>query len=93
MGIESKLTSKGQITIPAALRDHLALHPGDRLAFDISEDGTVTVRKATVSFNDLRGILKHDGPKPTPDEIVRLVDQARAGRAAKILENIRRRGS
>lgn len=54
------LTSKGQTTIPKAVRDHLRLKPGDRLRFGIDEHGRVALEAATVSIMDLRGIL----PKP-----------------------------
>lgn len=33
------LTSKGQITIPLAVRTSLGLHPGAKLDFSLSEDG------------------------------------------------------
>ncbi|MGH7557327.1 MAG: AbrB/MazE/SpoVT family DNA-binding domain-containing protein [Gemmatimonadota bacterium] len=39
----STLTSKGQVTIPKAVRDRLGLRPGDRLEFSIESDGTMTV--------------------------------------------------
>jgi AbrB family looped-hinge helix DNA binding protein len=41
----SKLTSKYQTTVPAAVREALSLEKGDTLAFEISDDGAVTVRK------------------------------------------------
>ena len=91
MGIQSKVTSKGQITLPAALRRHLAIGPGDRLAFDIGEDGTVTVRKSTVSIRDLRGIVPYDGPPLTDEDLDRLIDKAREQRARHIIGNLRRR--
>ncbi len=31
----STLTSKGQVTVPAELRQALDLHPGDKLVFEI----------------------------------------------------------
>ena len=31
----SKITSKGQITVPKAVREALALYPGDRMSFDL----------------------------------------------------------
>ena len=34
----SKLTSKGQATIPSTVRKQLKLGPGDRIAFTIRED-------------------------------------------------------
>ena len=52
------LTSKGQITVPKAVRDALGVRPGDRLAFRIRGDGTVTVEADTVDLLSLRGIVK-----------------------------------
>ncbi len=43
----SKLTSKYQTTVPGPVRQALGLSKGDTLAFEITEDGAVTVRKAT----------------------------------------------
>lgn len=40
-----KITSKGQTTIPAALRKELGLHPGDEIVFQI-EDDTLIIKKA-----------------------------------------------
>lgn len=42
----SKLTSKYQTTVPSAIREALLLRKGDSLAFEVGEDGKVTVRKA-----------------------------------------------
>jgi AbrB family looped-hinge helix DNA binding protein len=52
------LTSKGQITIPKEVRDHLGLEPGDRLSFNIGREGDVTVEPETVDIRSLRGMLK-----------------------------------
>jgi AbrB family looped-hinge helix DNA binding protein len=43
----SRLTSKGQATIPVEVRRALKLTSGDRVAFEIAH-GKVTVRKADV---------------------------------------------
>jgi antitoxin PrlF len=43
----SRLTSKGQATIPVEVRRALKISSGDRVAFEIS-NGKVTVRKADV---------------------------------------------
>lgn len=51
------LTSKGQITIPKAVRDELGLKVGDRVAFRIREDGSVVVEPETVPISELRGVL------------------------------------
>ncbi len=52
------LTSKGQVTIPKAVRDELGLREGDRVAFRVLEDGTVVVEPETVDLSDLKGTLK-----------------------------------
>jgi len=52
------LTSKGQVTIPKAVREELGLKEGDRVAFRVLEDGTVVVEPETIELLDLRGILK-----------------------------------
>ena len=41
----SRITSKGQATIPTAVRKQLGLNPGDRVVYEV-EDDCVTVRKA-----------------------------------------------
>ena len=41
----STLTSKGQVTIPAAVRRRLGLHPGDHVGFIVDGDEVRLVRK------------------------------------------------
>jgi len=41
----STLTSKGQITIPAEVRRHLGLHPGDHMGFIVEDEAIRLVRK------------------------------------------------
>lgn len=43
---ESRITSKGQTTVPKAVRQALGLGPGDAIAFRISQDGSVRVERA-----------------------------------------------
>jgi len=45
MVVLAKLTSKGQATIPEAIRKRLKLAPGDRIAFAVEGD-QVTLRRA-----------------------------------------------
>ena len=52
------LTSKGQITVPKEIREHLGVEPGDRLNFSIGREGDVTVEPETVDLRSLRGMLK-----------------------------------
>ncbi len=41
--MESAITSKGQATIPKAIRQHLGLKPGDRIKFFLHPDGSVVL--------------------------------------------------
>ncbi len=55
--MESALTSKGQMTVPKAIREHLHLKPGDRVRFFMHPDGTV-VLLPKLPITALKGILK-----------------------------------
>jgi len=69
--MKSKLTSKGRITLPKALRDDLHLKTGDRIAFERKDDGSYVLRPKTVSIASLKGILKdkYKGSPKTLEEI------------------------
>lgn len=54
----STLTSKGQITIPKALREALGLESGDRVAFRLRRDGVVEMVPETVDLLSLRGSVR-----------------------------------
>jgi len=54
----STLTSKGQTTVPKAVRERLGLKPGDRLEFVVQDDGTALMVPATLRVADLTGCLK-----------------------------------
>ena len=53
------VTSKGQVTIPKDVRDRLGLRQGDRVEFEVREDGTVLLRtRRKRSIFDCIGMLK-----------------------------------
>ncbi len=54
--MESALTSKGQITIPKAVRDHLHLKGGDKVRFFYHPDGHVAILPE-VPISALKGML------------------------------------
>lgn len=41
-----KLSSQGKTTVPQQTRQYLGIEKGDRLSFQITEDGEVVVEKA-----------------------------------------------
>jgi antitoxin PrlF len=56
MGYQSKITSKGQTTIPQEVRDYLKLKPGDRVQY-VFNGGSVVMIPKNRSIADLAGIL------------------------------------
>ena len=76
--MEATLTSKGQVTIPKAVRDALHLRSGDRLDFILEVDGTVRVLPITGSVKRLKGML----PKPPRSLTAEDMDDAIAKGAA-----------
>jgi AbrB family looped-hinge helix DNA binding protein len=55
---ESTLTSKGQITIPKAVRERLHLEPGDKVYFEVQDDGSVRMLVRNEPLEGLFGLLK-----------------------------------
>lgn len=58
------LTSKGQLTLPKAIREQLKLDTGAKLDVSVASDGTLRMRALTKSADDLFGLLKRPGRKP-----------------------------
>jgi antitoxin PrlF len=58
------LTSKGQLTLPRAIRDHLRVDTGDAIEFIIDTAGEIRVRAGSLDVKDLRGALRKPGRKP-----------------------------
>ena len=55
--VTATLTSKGQITIPKAVRDSLHLHTGDRVAFVVHGDTEALLTPVTKSVDEGYGRL------------------------------------
>ena len=60
------LTTKGQVTIPKEVREHLGVDTGDRLSFVVQEDGSVMVKPLTRHVRELVGLLRRPGQRPMP---------------------------
>ena len=58
--MQATITSKGQVTLPKALRDHLHLAAGDRVEFILEANQVIRLVPRTTSVARLKGIL----PKP-----------------------------
>ena len=53
----AKVTNKGQVTIPKRARSLIAIETGDRLAFDLDENGSLRVSRVRGEGPPLRGLL------------------------------------
>jgi AbrB family looped-hinge helix DNA binding protein len=76
------LTSKGQLTLPKAIRDLLRLEAGDRIDFVVRDDGTVVLRPVTVDVRELKGLLYRKGLRPLSVEDMNTAVRRRAARRA-----------
>ena len=72
----TKVTSKGQVTIPKPVRDHLGIGPGSQIDFRRAGDGSIVIEKANgiapraSRFAKVRGSA---GPGMTTDELMSLL--------------------
>ncbi|MBI5085540.1 MAG: AbrB/MazE/SpoVT family DNA-binding domain-containing protein [Acidobacteria bacterium] len=74
---EAKITSKGQITVPIAIRRSLGAGVGDRLVFELDEGGVrVRAVRKTSRFAAYRGI-GNPGVGPGRAAVVRVVRELR----------------
>ena len=58
------LSSKGQVTIPRAIRQALKVEVGDRIDFVLEAEGRVVVRPTLGDVTSLKGLLRRPGRKP-----------------------------
>lgn len=66
------VTSKGQVTIPKQVREHLGITPGTQVEFRRADDGSVVIEKAdgTRPPNRFAKLVGIAGPGPFTDEIM-----------------------
>jgi len=71
----SRVTRKGQVTIPKRVRDYLGIEPGSMVDFDVSPDGRIVLIKQGAPpepdrFEKLRGTAP---TKLTTDQLMALL--------------------
>ena len=80
MNTTVRVTSKGRITIPQGVRKLLEIEPGDRLAFELEEDGRLRLSRVCEKARPIRGLLSEYAKEPPID--VKQVRAALRRRAA-----------
>jgi antitoxin PrlF len=57
----SRVTEKGQVTIPKTIREELGIQPGDEVTFEKTEEGYVVRKEVDESrFEKWRGVAETD---------------------------------
>jgi antitoxin PrlF len=81
MDVAARLTSKGQVTLPKAVREALGLHEGDRVVFRV--EGSYAVLARTAGLLELAGAVPVSSAQRGTDwDEVR--DQTRRARAERL---------
>lgn len=78
----SRVSVKGQVTVPKAIRERLNLREGDRVAF-LEERGQVILTKASVvALRDLQDAIRAeaDAQGVTEEELLRELERVREER-------------
>lgn len=71
----TRLSSRGQVSIPKALRGRLHLQPGQEFTIESTTDGALLLRPAksgsseVVTLDEVAGCLRHAGPAKTLEEM------------------------
>lgn len=76
----AKLTSKGQITVPAEIRKKLRLRTGDKVVFS-QEDGKIVFRNASLTaLSEIQEEMRGEAEKQAmhnDEDVAKLVKQIR----------------
>ena len=79
------LTSKGQVTIPAAIRARLGIDAGSRIEFIEIEPGKYAIIPATSPVQALKGMLKMPATPVSLEDMQQAIAEqgAKAGKTGK----------
>ena len=84
----SSVTSKGQVTIPAAVRKHLGVGTPDKITFVVEDDGHVALQPSRFTLRELQGIVPAIPGRSTTD-FEDQIEEAMEEEAARVVEKWR----
>ena len=84
----SNVTSKGQVTIPAAVRRHLGVATPDKITFVVEDDGHVVLQHTKFTLRELRGIVSAI-PGRTTTDFDDQIEEAMDDEAARVVDKMR----
>ncbi len=67
---ETTVSDRGMVTIPASLRRHLDIEPGDKLRWEVDDDGELSVevvKQRYGAFDDFESVSMGGGGSETHD--------------------------
>jgi AbrB family looped-hinge helix DNA binding protein len=79
----TSITSKGQVTIPAEVRNALGLKPRDRVAFEVDREAGTAVLRRVGSIADSYGAVQ---ARSLPEDFARLRAEFEQGVANEVVE-------
>jgi antitoxin PrlF len=59
--VEATVSSKGQVTLPKALRNHLGIQTGSRIRFSLAPNGSVQTERVLYDLEDLWNMADQGG--------------------------------
>jgi antitoxin PrlF len=72
--MSTTVTSKGQVTIPKAVRDRLGIGPGSKVDFKVAANGDIVLKRdageQNAAPNRFTKFIGYAGPGPSTDEIM-----------------------
>lgn len=74
------MTTKGQITIPKAVREALGLATGSKVIFRLQADGSVSMSTEHPRAVDLLGAIPYDGPPISQEQMDAAIADGAASR-------------
>lgn len=82
------VTSKGQLTLPIALRRSLGIEPGDRVVFVLDDDDSARLRRVRNTIKSVRGSI------PTPPglesaDLDDMIEEAMSDHADEFIRRMR----
>jgi len=78
--VEATVTSKGQVTLPKALRNHLGIQTGRRVRFSLASNGSAQAERVLYDLEDLWSLVDQAG-KPASVMTFEEMDEAKSRRS------------
>ena len=80
----AKVTSKGQVTVPAEIRKKLNINDGNKILFYENEQGQIIIENANVNaFHSIRKAMEGEAEKAgiySDEDVLRIVKEIRGSK-------------